>query len=93
MILRAALLTLSDVPEFRDRAVLWDAREDYIYQRIALGETDLIVPVFPGIYGIKEWDDADTHWVNGCVAAYYQVNTVRAVAVPDEYLREFLIGK
>ncbi len=91
--LRAAVLTFADIPEFRDRAVLWDARENYVYERIALGETELIVPSFPGIYGIKEWDEVETHWVNRCAAAYYQVDTIRAVTVPDEYLQDFFSGK
>jgi hypothetical protein len=91
--LRAVWLTLADVPEYRERAKLWDAREAYIHKRIALGEADLVVPGFPGIYGIKEWDDVESHWVNRCVADYYGVNTIRTVTVTDEYLQEFFSGQ
>jgi hypothetical protein len=88
--LRAAWLTLANVPEYRQRAQLWDAREAYINKHVALGEKVLVVPAFPGIYGIKEWDDAASHWVNRCVADYYSVNSVRAVFIPDQYIMEYL---
>ncbi len=83
---RAALLTLGDVQEYSQRAKLWDAREAYLLRRVGSGETDINVPGFPGIYGIKEWDDDPNHWVNRCVAKYYSVNSVRAISVPDEDL-------
>src|SRR5258706_13393454 len=83
---RAALLTLRDVPSFRERARLWDAREAYLLRRAASGETDISVPGFPGIYGIKEWDDDPNHWANGCVARNYGVSSVPAISVPYEDL-------
>jgi hypothetical protein len=87
--LRAALLALGDLPEYRERAELWDLRDAYILKHAALGETDIIVPGFSGVYGIKELDDDQNHWVNICAAQYYGVNSIRTVPVPDEYLREF----
>ena len=87
--LRAALLTLGDLPEYRDRAEFLDARNAYIIKHAALGETDIVVPGFSGVHGIKELDDDQNHWVNVCAAQYYGVNSIRTVPVPDEYLREF----
>jgi hypothetical protein len=86
---RAALNIYHDVPEYRERAWLWDLRDAYILQHAALGEMDIVVPGFSGVYGIKELDDDQNHWVNICAAQYYGVNSIRTVPVPDEYLREF----
>ncbi len=87
--LRAALNIYHDVPEYRARAGLWDLRDAYMIRHAALGETDIIVPGFSGVYGVKELDDDPTHWVNVCAAQYYGVNSIRAVPVPDEYIREY----
>ena len=87
--LRAGWQLLQLEPQFRTRAELWDARNAYIIKHSALGETDLVVPQFPGVYGIKEWDVRETHWVNRCAAEYYGVNSIRAVPIPDNFLREF----
>ncbi len=84
--LRAAWLTLADVPEYRDRAVFWDARDAYVLRHAALGDTDIIVPGYSGLYGIKEWDDDPNEWVNRCAAAYYGVKSIVAVSIPDEYI-------
>ena len=87
--LRAAVNIHQDVPEYRERAELWDLRDAYIVKHAALGETDIVVPGFSGVYGIKELDDDQNHWVNICAAQYYGVHSIRTVPVPDEYLREF----
>jgi hypothetical protein len=87
--LRAAFHTFASVPEYRTRAELWDMREAFIYKKIAQGELDLVVPGYPGIYGVKEWDDRKTHWVNRCVATYYNLDGIRTVAVPDGELQDF----
>ncbi len=77
-------------PEYARRAELWDLREDYILRHAAQGETDLIIPGFPGFYGVKELDDDPTHWINQCAAQYYGVNSIRTVPVEDEFLMEAL---
>lgn len=79
-----------DVPEYRARAELWDLREAYILRHAGLGESDLIVPGFPGLYQIKELDSDPNHWVNKCAAQYYGVNSIRSVTVPDENMLEYL---
>jgi hypothetical protein len=87
--LRALLHVYGDVPEYRERAELWDLRDDYIHRHASLGETEIVIPGFSGVYGVKELDDDATHWVNMCAAEYYGVNSIRTVPVPDEYLRDF----
>ncbi|MDP2778541.1 MAG: DUF6056 family protein, partial [Anaerolineales bacterium] len=73
-----------DVPEYRSRAELWDLRETYIIRHAGLGERDLVIPGFSGVYQIKELDSDPNHWVNKCAAQYYGVNSIRSVTVPDE---------
>ncbi len=75
--LRAAWLTLADVPEYRARAEAWDKREIQINTLIAQGDTDLLIVQFDGIYGVKEMDTYADHWVNRCAANYYEVNSIR----------------
>lgn len=79
--LRAALLTLADVPEYRARAEAWDAREDLILSLREQGQTDLTIPQFGGVDGVKELDTYPDHWVNRCAAEYYGVNSIRAISV------------
>ena len=79
-----------NVPEYRARAEWWDLREAYILRHAGFGESDLIVPGFPGVYQIKELDSDPNHWVNKCAAQYYGVNSIRSVTVPDENMLEYL---
>jgi hypothetical protein len=88
--LRAAWIALVDVPEYRERAKLWDARDAFIRRHAADGEKDIIVPGYPGIYGIKELDDDPNHWVNNCAAGYYNVRSIRAVSFREEDILEYL---
>jgi len=90
---RAAIQAALKIPEYSERAALWDARDDYVRRLAESGESDLVVPGFSGVYGVKEWDDYETHWVNLCAAEYYGVNSIRTVSVPDEYLWEFFSGQ
>jgi hypothetical protein len=89
--LRAAWSVYRDkVPEYSLRAELWDLRNAYIIRHASRGEEDIIVPGLSGVYGIKELDDNQNHWVNNCAAQYYGVNSIRAVPVPDEYMEGYL---
>lgn len=88
--LRAAWLALADVPEYRERAKLWDARDAFIRRHAADGAEDVIVPGYPGVYGIKELDDDPNHWVNICAAGYYNVRSIRTVSFRDEDILEYL---
>jgi hypothetical protein len=89
--LRAALnVYRSTVPEYQERAEMWDLRNAYITRHAALGEKDLVIPGYSGVHNIKELDDNPKHWVNICAARFYGVRSIRAVTVPDEYILEYL---
>jgi len=89
--LRAAMnLYANSLPEYRQRAERWDLRNAYIIRHAAQGEKDLVVPGFSGVYQIKELDSNPQHWVNGCAAWYYEVNSIRSVTVPEEELVDYL---
>ncbi len=77
--LRAALLTLNDVPGYRARAQAWDQRDTQIRSLRAEGQTDLTVFQFDGVDGVKELDVDPDHWINRCAAQYYGVNSIRAI--------------
>ncbi len=76
--LRAAWISLADVPVYRQRAVWWDEREARIYQLIEQGQTDIIVQQFDGVEGVKELDVNANHWANRCAAKYYGLDSIRA---------------
>jgi len=76
--LRAAWISLADVPVYRQRAVWWDERETRIYQLIEQGQTDIIVQQFDGVEGVKELDVNANHWANRCAAKYYGLDSIRA---------------
>ena len=78
---RAGVQAMQDVPEYSARADAWDRRDAHIYILRQNGQTDLVVPQFGGIFGIKELDNLPTHWVNRCAAAYYEVNSISAVTI------------
>ena len=77
--LRAAWISLGDVPAYRERAALWDERDAQIYKLRAQGKTDIMVYQFNGVDGVKEMDVNANHWVNRCAAKYYGLHSIRAV--------------
>ena len=87
---RAALNAYQDLPAYRERAELWDLRDAYFIRHASAGELDIVAPGFSGVDGVKELDDSERHWVNKCAAAYYGVNTIRVLSIPDEFLQEVL---
>lgn len=88
---RAAIIVFGgNHEEYLTRAALWDLREAYIIRHANLGEKDLIIPAFSGVYKIKELDINPNLWTNRCAAQYYGVNTIQAVSVPDEFILEYL---
>lgn len=78
---RAVGQVMQEAPEYRTRAEAWDRRNAHIHLLRENGQTDLVVPQFGGIYGIKELDNQPTHWVNRCAASYYGINTISAVTI------------
>lgn len=82
--LRTAInLAQKSIPEYRERAMLWDLRNEFILRHKAQGETDLVIPGFPGIYGVKELDDNPLHWTNDCAADFYDVSSIRTIPADD----------
>jgi hypothetical protein len=81
--LRAAWISLADVPVYRERAAMWDEREAQIYTLREQGQTDLVVVQFNGVNGVKEMDVSENHWVNRCAAKYYGLNSIRAYPEPN----------
>ena len=77
--LRAAWISLADVPVYRARAEMWDEREAQIYNLREQGQTDLMIIQFDGLEGVKELDVNANHWVNRCAAKYYEVDSIRAI--------------
>jgi hypothetical protein len=72
-----------EVPAYRERAQLWDARNAQIHALLAQGQTDLVVAQFDGVDGVKELDVNANHWVNRCAAKYYGFNSIRALPEKD----------
>ena len=82
--LRTALnLIQVSVPEYRDRAELWDLRNEFIHRHIAQGETELFIPGFGGVYGVKELDSNPAHWINDCAANFYHVTSVQSFSTKN----------
>ncbi|HSM71766.1 MAG TPA: DUF6056 family protein [Anaerolineales bacterium] len=77
--LRAGLILLTEVPVYSEWTSRWDVREAEIYEAIEAGEQDLVVSLLPSRDGVKEIDALTRHWVNGCAAEYYGINTIRSV--------------
>ena len=81
--LRAGLALSVVVPDYRQWSSSWDVREAKIYKAIATGEQDLVVKLLPSRDGVKEIDGDVRHWVNRCVAEYYEINTIRSVPMDN----------
>ena len=64
------------LPEYYKKAVLWDARAEYIKNQKDEGSVELIVPSIDSIDGLFELSQDPNHWVNRCAAGYYQVNSI-----------------
>ena len=76
-------LVSTTLPEYRERARFWDLRNEYIHRHIAQGETEIFIPGFGGIYGIKELDSDPKHWINACAANYYHVSTIQSFSTKN----------
>ena len=82
----AYYMFIYDLPVYQERAQLWDLRDAFIRRHASQGETDLVIPGFSGVEGIKELDDNPKHWINVCAAKYYGVNSIRTVGVEENLI-------
>ena len=86
---RASLQTVQEIPEYSTREQAWDRRDAHIYKLREQGQTDLTVPQFDGVQGVKELDSSETHWVNRCAAKYYQINSIRAIPIYEDEIEAY----
>lgn len=73
----------NNAPEYRERTKFWDVRNEYIYRHISQGETDLFVPGFDGVYGVKELDSNPAHWINACAANFYHISSIQSFSTKN----------
>jgi hypothetical protein len=64
--------------EFRRHAAAWDEREVLILQQKEAGLRNLLVPGVDSLAGLMELSPDPSQWVNGCVASYYQLDSIRS---------------
>lgn len=79
--LRTAWRTFGEIPEYRQSAVVWDAREAEILTMKAQGQQDLVVRFLSEV-PIQDLGDHKGYRLNRCAAALYGVKSI--VAVPME---------
>lgn len=68
----------------------WDLRYAQIQRKIANGETDLQIPAFSGIHGIKELDLRTNFVYNVCAAKLYGANSISTYSVQEKDFMEAL---
>jgi hypothetical protein len=83
-------LLRSNLPDYRERVMLWDLRNEYILSKTQQGVTDLVVPGISGFHGVKEVDGNPEHWINLCAAEFYGASSIEAVSVDDQDFMEML---
>lgn len=81
--LRTFWRTLEDIPVYRQRAAVWDAREAEILAMKAEGQQDLVVR-FLSEAPIQDLGDHTGYRLNRCAAALYGVNSIVAVPMDDQ---------
>jgi hypothetical protein len=70
---------LSGLPEVQIYANLWDARDEYIRQEVALGAQEISAASLPHISpGLAELNADPNDWINRCLASYYGLSMVFA---------------
>jgi hypothetical protein len=77
-LLYAVLNVLVEIPDYLNRAAVWDARAEQIYAFRQAGEMNPTVNALDSYGRIREISDNPDLWVNRCAAAYYQVDSITA---------------
>ena len=78
--LRMAKLITAVIPEYRERALLWDQRDDTIRTARDEGIADIEVKALDSFGGLMELGPDPNLWVNRCAAAFYGVNSITATS-------------
>ena len=77
--LRAAVnVYQSNGPVYRAYANQWDARDAEIQALTKQGATDITIEQLDTIYGVNEYKENPTDWINRCAAEFYGLKTIRA---------------
>ena len=76
--LRAALLTSVQIPEYRSRAMLLDARDLKIRIAVEQGITNVVVQAIDSTHLLMELGPNVDLWVNRCAARYYGAKSIQA---------------
>ena len=76
--LRAALLTSAQIPEYRSRAMLLDARDTKIRIAVEQGITNVVVQAVNSTHLLMELGPNVDLWVNRCAASYYGAGSIQA---------------
>lgn len=77
-LLIAVLNVLVEIPDYLNRAAVWDARAEQIYAYGQAGEMNPTINALDSYGRIREISDNPDLWVNRCAAAYYQVDSITA---------------
>ncbi|MEW6718508.1 MAG: DUF6056 family protein [Chloroflexota bacterium] len=76
--LRAAWLAYNLTSQYRERAIVWDLRDEQIREAKESGVMHVEVQALDSMEGIKELDLDPKHWVNRCAADVYGVESISA---------------
>lgn len=69
--------TGKQVPEFLSYAASWDQRAEILTQTISSGVQDVTVNGLSARFGVADLNEDPGYWVNQCMAAYYQIPSIR----------------
>lgn len=78
--LRMAKLITAVIPEYRERALLWDQRDEYIRTASYEGIVDVEVKALDSFGGLMELGSDPKLWVNRCAAVFYGINSITATS-------------
>lgn len=76
---------LDRMPIYKERAAIWDERDQYILDAAQQGIEDVGVTGIDShpVGGLHDIKPDEKHWVNRCAALYYGVKSIRASNNPD----------
>jgi hypothetical protein len=78
--LRTIVITADKVAIYRERAIIWDERDEIIRAASANGISEIDVRGIDGlpVGGIRDFKPKPGNWINGCASSYYGLKEIRA---------------
>jgi small-conductance mechanosensitive channel len=78
--IRSISISTEKIYIYRERALLWDERDQLIRQAQDQGMVEIDVRGIDGlpVGGIRDFKPKAGNWVNGCAASYYGIKEIRA---------------